>query len=61
MDEHGRVYLEADIGFGLVHTQDMLSGADAIEAGLWVPMQIPATELPRRFGYVGSPKALQAK
>ncbi len=61
VDEHGRVYLEADIGFGLVHTQDMLSASDAVDAGLWVPMQMPAAELPRRFGYVMSPKASQAK
>ena len=61
VDEFGRVYLEADLGFGLVHTQDMLGAADAIEAGLWVPVQIPAAELPDRFVYVKSPKALKDK
>lgn len=58
VDEAGRVYLEADLGFGLVHTQDMLGAANAIEAGLWVPVQIPEKELPGRFAYVKSPKAL---
>ena len=58
VDEAGCVYLESDLGFGLVHTQDMVCAADAIEAGLWVPLQMEASELPRRFGYVISPQAL---
>ena len=58
-DEEGRVYLETDLGFGLVHTQDMLAAADAIEQGLWVPQSCAATELPQKFGYVMSPQALQ--
>ena len=60
-DEYGRVYLEADLGFGLVHTQDMLSASNAIEAGLWVPTEVPAAELPARFAYVKSPEALKDK
>jgi len=59
VDEHGRVYLETDAGFGLVHTLDMTHAADAIEWGLWVPAELPACELPSRFGYVRSPQALQ--
>ena len=55
LDEQGRVYLETDAGFGLVHTLDMLNAADAIEQGLWVPMSLPADSLPKRFGYVRSP------
>ena len=58
VDEVGRVYLEAEIGFGLVHTQDMLGAADAIEAGLWVPLQCPVAELATRFGYVRSPATM---
>jgi hypothetical protein len=61
VDEAGRVYLETDLGFGLVHTQDMTYAADAVEQGLWVPEEWPARELPARFGYVRSPQALQAK
>jgi hypothetical protein len=61
VDENGRVYLETDLGFGLVHTQDMLSTADAIDAGLWVPQELAAADLPNRFGYVVSPKARQKK
>jgi hypothetical protein len=61
VDEVGRVYLETDLGFGLVHTQDMTHAADAVEQGLWVPEEWPARELPARFGYVRSPQALQKK
>jgi len=59
IDERGCVYLETDLGFGLVHTLDMESAADAIESGLWVLMELAAAELPERFGYVRSPQALQ--
>ena len=61
VDEGGHVYLECDLGFGLVHTQDMLGAADAIEAGLWVPLQVLAADLPGRFDYVLSPKAHQGQ
>jgi hypothetical protein len=54
-DEHGRLYLDTDVGFGLVHTLDMLQASEAVEQGLWVPMEMPALELPQRFGYLRSP------
>ena len=59
IDEHGRVYLETALGFGLVHTQDMLQVADAVESGLWVLQEVVARELPLQFGYVRSPVAGQ--
>ena len=58
IDEHGRVYLETAFGFGLVHTQDMLQAANAIEQGLWVPQEVLAKDLQTRFGYVRSPQAV---
>jgi hypothetical protein len=58
IDEHGRVYLETALGFGLVHTQDVLQAADAIERGLWVPQEVLAKDLQRRFSYVRSPQAI---
>lgn len=61
LDESGRVYLETDLGFGLVHTQDVSLAADAVETGLWVPQQVAASELAGRFGYVTSPQVLQTK
>jgi hypothetical protein len=57
VDEAGRVYLDTDIGFGLVHTLDMEQAADAIEQGLWVPETIAVQELPQRFNFVHSPAA----
>ena len=58
VDEHGRVYLETALGFGLVHTQDMLQAADAIERGLWVPQEVQVKDLQTRFGYVRSPQGV---
>jgi hypothetical protein len=55
VDELGRVFLECDIGFGLVHTLDVQQAANAIEQGLWVPHDVKSDELPQRFGYVSSP------
>jgi len=59
-DELGRLYLETDIGFGLVHTLDVALAADAIEQGLWVPVARTAGELPARYRYVTSPAASRA-
>ena len=59
LDEQGRVYLDTELGFGLVHTQDMIHAADAIEHGLWVLDEALAADLPARFGYIPSPESLQ--
>lgn len=59
LDEKGRLYLDTDAGFGLVHTQDMTVAADAVEQGLWVPQDADSSGLPRQHGYVMSPQALQ--
>ena len=61
LDEVGRVYLQTNLGFGLVHTQDVALAADAVEAGLWVPGDAMASGLPARFAYVVSPQLLQNK
>jgi len=59
IDQHGRLYLETAMGFGLVHTQDMTYAADAVESGLWVPEPALSSELPARFGYVRRPSQAQ--
>jgi hypothetical protein len=61
VDDAGRVYLQTDLGFGLVHTQDVVLVAEAVEQGLWVPQAVRAAELPARFGYVPSPQARRAQ
>ena len=59
-DEQGRVYLQTSGGFGLVHTQDVLAVADALQEGRWRdPQPVRADELPARFGYILSPQARQ--
>ena len=55
LDELGRVYLDTEIGFGLVHTQDVPLLADAVEHGLWATEAVKADALSTRFGYVPSP------
>jgi len=56
VDEYGRLYLDTEQGFGLLHTQDVVQAADLVEAGLWVPQEVAASELSKRFGYVRSPQ-----
>ena len=56
LDEHGRLFLYADIGLGLVHTQDMHEAASAVEAGLWLPEPLAYVAMPQRFGFVPSPQ-----
>lgn len=57
LDEQGRLFLETDLGFGLVHTMDMHQAADAVDQGLWVPQDVEAINLPLRFGYCLSPQS----
>jgi hypothetical protein len=55
LDELGHVYLNTDVGFGLVHTQDVGLAAEAVESGLWVPQEMLMDDLAGRFGYLKSP------
>ncbi|MFT4268005.1 MAG: DUF2946 family protein [Xenophilus sp.] len=57
LDEAGRLYLASELGLGLVHTQDVILAAGAIEQGRWQPEEVRSAELPQRFGYVMSPQA----
>ena len=61
LDEQGRVYLETDLGIGLVHTQDMVQASEVIESGRWQPEDVRAGELPARYGFVRSPAAQRAE
>ena len=60
LDDEGRLYLECDLGFGLVHSQDMHLAAEWVEQGRWVPQECEAADLPARFGYVRAPQAQQS-
>ena len=51
LDEHGRLFLATDLGFGVVHSLDMEAAADAVESGAWSPTDARFDDLPSRFGY----------
>jgi Protein of unknown function (DUF2946) len=55
VDQHGHVYLNTNLGLGLVHSQDVPLAASCIEAGVWTPQPVDADELPTLHGYVVSP------
>jgi hypothetical protein len=56
MDGQGRLYLAMPCGLGLVHSQDMVDAAAALEAGVLPACEeVPADALPRRYGFVRSP------
>jgi hypothetical protein len=57
VDDEGRVYLDTDVGFGLVHTLDVEAAADAIDLGVWSMREMPAAEMPAQFHFVRSPAA----
>ncbi|APW45408.1 DUF2946 family protein [Rhodoferax antarcticus] len=61
LDELGHLFLAADTGLGLVHTQDMSLAADAVVQGLWLPQDVSSQDLPGEFGFVKSPYLLQLK
>jgi hypothetical protein len=56
LDEQGRLFLETDIGFGLVHSQDMVEAAHAVDAGQWLPQDLLFAQAPARFGYTLDPQ-----
>jgi len=57
LDEQGRLFADTDLGFGIVHTQDVHDAAQALDAGRWpAPQPLPFAEMPARFGYRLSPQ-----
>ena len=56
LDELGRLFLDTELGFGLVRSLDMDAAADAVNEGRWAPAERPFAELPVCFGYVLSPQ-----
>jgi hypothetical protein len=55
LDEHGRLFLDTNIGFGIVHTLDMEPASDALEAGVWPLQELAFAAMPQRFGYTLRP------
>lgn len=61
VDEQGHVYLVADGVLGLVHTQDVMRMATAIESGRWEPQEVDSRQLESAFHFVRSPERLEMK
>ena len=57
LDELGRVYLNTDIGFGLVYTQDVAVAASAVERGQWHPDVLNLADIPVVYKFTLSPSA----
>jgi len=56
LDEPGRLFLDTDLGFGIVHTLDTGLAAEAIERGLWTaPQTLAFAAMPQRFAYALNP------
>jgi hypothetical protein len=55
LDEQGRLFVQAEAGFGIVHSQDMWRAAQEVEAGRWQPQELPFAQMPARFAYVLRP------
>jgi hypothetical protein len=55
LDETGRMFLDTDLGFGIVHSLDMGEAAAAVEQGHWTPDTLAFAEMPQRFGFVRRP------
>ena len=60
VDDNGRLFLDCDAGFGIVHTLDMSAAADAVERGEWQPQPLAFAEMPARFGYRLRPEPSEA-
>lgn len=56
LDEHGRLFIDTDAGFGLVRSMDMDVAADALEASGLALSECRFDELPAQFGYQLQPR-----
>jgi hypothetical protein len=61
VDELGWLYLQTDLGFGLVHTQDVHQAAEAMDVQKWSVGSVIRSQIPDLYGFVVSPESLQIK
>ena len=57
LDEGGRLFIDSELGFGLVHSLDMDLAAAAVERGEWQPREMAFAAMPGHFGYRLQPRA----
>jgi Protein of unknown function (DUF2946) len=55
VDENGCVYLQTELGFGLLHSWDVGLAAEAIAKQRWAVKDCMSENLPQQFGYEMSP------
>ena len=55
LDEIGRVFALTELGFGIIHTQDVHAIADRFEQLSITPVELPFASMPEHFGFVRSP------
>jgi len=60
VDEHGRLFLAAAEGLGIVHTADVELASRVVDAGTWQPEPVRFETLPTRHRYVLSPASLRS-
>lgn len=59
-DEQGRVFIETQLGLGLLHSLDMFSFSEHLEQRSdWLPSQVQSAQLPELFHFVMSPVAME--
>ncbi len=56
VDAEGRLYLDSDLGLGIVHSLDMEAASDGLDAGFWPLAELTFDALPARFGFVRQPQ-----
>jgi hypothetical protein len=56
LDDAGRLFIEADLGLGIVHSLDTELAAQALEAGQWPLHEWPFARMPDRFGFQLRPR-----
>lgn len=59
VDEQGHVYLNTQMGFGLVHSLDVGWAAEALEQGVWPMQEGLKHALPHQYAFVMSPENTQ--
>ena len=55
-DEQGLVYVSTKIGLGVVHSQDMLQVANALESQFWDIQSLQNLQIENQFQFVKSPE-----
>lgn len=59
LDERGRLYLNTDLGFGIVHSQDVWNASECLERNQWELRECRADDMPQHYSYCTSPDSDQ--